>query len=225
VETNLRVERNDAHAVLTLDRPTKKNALSIALRDEISDALDDLAADDSVKVVVITGAGDTFSAGFDLSEFPRALEDEAFARTLWASSDRYHHALLRFPVPTIAAVNGAALAGGFDLAVCCDLRVAATTARFAHPEYTFGDVVYSPLADLVGGAIARELCLTGRAIDATEALALHLVNTVTEPTDLTDTVLEMVARIERAPRANLVRTKAKAVARLGFGSERATLDL
>lgn len=225
METNLRVERNDAHAVLTLDRPTKKNALSTALRDEISDALDDLAGDESVKAVVITGAGDTFSAGFDLSEFPRALEDEAYARTLWASSDRYHHAVLRFPVPTIAAVNGAALAGGFDLAVCCDLRVAATTARFAHPEYTFGDVVYSPLADLVGGAIARELCLTGRVIDATEALALHLVNAVTEPAVLMDTVLEMVARIERAPRANLVRTKAKAVARLGFGAERATLDL
>ena len=225
METNLRVERNDAHAVLTLDRPTKKNALSTALRDEISDALDDLAGDESVKAVVITGAGDTFSAGFDLSEFPRALEDEAYARTLWASSDRYHHAVLRFPVPTIAAVNGAALAGGFDLAVCCDLRVAATTARFAHPEYTFGDVVYSPLADLVGGAIARELCLTGRAIDATEALALHLVNAVAEPAGLMDTVLEMVARIERAPRANLVRTKAKAVARLGFGAERATLDL
>ena len=225
MDTNLRVERNDAHAVLTLDRPTKKNALSIALRDEISDALEDLTADESVKAVVITGAGDTFSAGFDLSEFPRALEDEAYARTLWASSDRYHHALLRFPVPTIAAVNGAALAGGFDLAVCCDLRVAATTARFAHPEYTFGDVVYSPLADLVGGAIARELCLTGRAIDATEALALHLVNAVTEPAVLIDTVLEMVARIERAPRANLVRTKAKAVALLGFGAERATLDL
>jgi enoyl-CoA hydratase len=225
VGTNLRVERSEAHAVLTLDRPTKKNALSIALRDEISDALDDLAADESVKAVVITGAGDTFSAGFDLSEFPRALEVETFARTLWASSDRYHHALLRFPVPTIAAVNGPALAGGFDLAVCCDLRVAATTARFAHPEYTFGDVVYSPLADLVGGAVARELCLTGRVIDATEALALHVVNTVAEPAALMDTALDMAARVERAPRANLVRTKAKAVARLGFGTERETLDL
>ena len=92
-------------------------------------------------------------------------------------------------------------------------------------EYTFGDVVYSPLADLVGGAIARELCMTGRTIDATEALALHLVNAITEPAVLMDTVLEMVARIERAPRANLVRTKAKAVARLGFGTERTTLDL
>ena len=73
MDNNLRVERNDSHAVLTLDRPTKKNALSIALSEEISDALEDLAADESVKAVVITGAGDTFSAGFDLSEFPRAL--------------------------------------------------------------------------------------------------------------------------------------------------------
>ena len=76
--------------------------------------------------------------------------------------------MLRFPLPTVAAVNGPALAGGFDLAVLCDLRVAATTARFAHPERTFGDVVYGPLHDLVGGAVARELCFTGRVVDATD---------------------------------------------------------
>jgi enoyl-CoA hydratase len=221
----LRVEHGDGHAVLTLDRPAKKNALSTALRDELSDTLETLSVDESVKALVITGAGDTFSAGFDLAEFPRSLEDEAYARTLWKSSDRYHHAVLRFPVPTIAAVNGAALAGGFDLAVCCDLRIASTEARFAHPEYTFGDVVYAPLADLVGGAIARELCLTGRSVDAHEALALHLVNAVVEPDALMDAARAMAERIGRAPRVNLVRTKAKAVDRLGFGVERATLDL
>jgi enoyl-CoA hydratase len=223
--TDLRVERADGYAILTLDRPEKKNALSIAVRDEISDALAELARAEDVKAVVITGSGDTFSAGFDLGEFPRALEDDAYARTLWASSDRYHHAVLRFPVPTIAAVNGPALAGGFDLAVCCDLRVAASTATFAHPEFTFGDVVYAPLADLVGGAVARELCLTGRVIDAQEAYELHLVNTVVEPAALMDTTLDIVTRICRAPRPNLARTKAKAVARLGFGTERPTLDL
>ncbi|MGH8976734.1 MAG: enoyl-CoA hydratase/isomerase family protein [Acidimicrobiia bacterium] len=222
---DLRVEHGGEHAILTLDRPAKKNALSTALRDEMSDALETLAADASVKALVITGAGDTFSAGFDLSEFPRSLEDEAYARALWASSDRYHHAVLRFPVPTIAAVNGAALAGGFDLAVCCDLRVASTTARFAHPEYTLGDVVYAPLADLVGGAIARELCLTGRTVDAREALALRLVNAVVEPDALMGAARAMVERIMCAPRENLVRTKAKAVDRLGFGVERLTLDL
>src|SRR5262245_65499957 len=120
-------------ATITLARPEKKNALSIALRDEVSDAIDTLGRDDSVKAVVITGAGNVFSAGFDLKEF-RDLGDPEHARRLWASSDRFHHTVLTCPVPTIAAVNGPALAGGFDLAILCDLRVAATTASFAHPE-------------------------------------------------------------------------------------------
>ena len=88
------------------------------------------------------------------------------AERLWPSSDRYHRTCLDFPLPLIAAVNGPALAGGFDLAVMCDIRVAAEEAAFAHPEISFGDVVYGPLHDLVGGAVARELCLTGRRIDA-----------------------------------------------------------
>jgi enoyl-CoA hydratase len=164
-------EPADGVVVLTLERPEKKNALSIAVRDEMSDALDRLAENEDVKVVIITGAGDVFSAGFDLREFER-LDDDEFTRTLWASSDRWHRTLIEFPLPTIAAVNGAALAGGFDLAVMCDMRVAADTARFAHPEMTFGDVVYGPLHDLVGGAVARELCFTGRQVDAPEALRL-----------------------------------------------------
>src|SRR5207249_2198098 len=161
---------SDGVARLTLDRPDKRNALSIALRNEISDALDGLADDERVRCVVITGAGSTFSAGFDLGEFESSDPDVQAA--IWESSDRYHHTVLCFPLPTIAAVNGPALAGGFDLAVMCDIRIAATTARFAHPEREFGDVVYAPLHDLVGGAVARELCLTGRAVDAAEALRL-----------------------------------------------------
>jgi enoyl-CoA hydratase/carnithine racemase len=120
-------------ARLTLERADKRNALSIALRDAVSDALDALAADEDTRAVIITGAGTVFSAGFDLREFETAAGDAAFAERLWASSDRYHRAVLHFPLVTIAAVNGPALAGGFDLAVCCDLRVASTTARFAHP--------------------------------------------------------------------------------------------
>jgi len=223
VTDELLVDRRDAHVVLTLNRPDKRNALSIRLRDAISDALDALAGDESVKCVVFTGAGPVFCAGFDLSEFPRAAEDEDFGRVLWASSDRYHDTVLRFPLPTIAAVNGAALAGGFDLAVLCDLRIAATSARFAHPERTFGDVVYGPLHDLVGGAVARDLTIGGRELSAADALAVHLVNEVTD--DLDAATAATVERVCAAPRDVLLRTKAKALARAGFAPGSTTLEL
>ena len=221
----LLVGRGDGFATLTLNRPAKRNALSVELRDAISDALDDLATDAEIKAVVITGAGTVFSAGFDLSEFDRAAGDADFGRELWASSDRYHDTVLRFPLPTIAAVNGPALAGGFDLAILCDLRIASTTARFTHPERTFGDIVYGPLHDLVGGAVARELTIGGREVDAQQALELHLVGEVVPPEVLMDATRATVERIVAAPREVLMRTKAKALRRAGYAAGTATLDL
>lgn len=221
---HIRVETSSAGvATITLTRPEKKNALSIALRDEVSDALDALAGDPAVKVIVVTGAGDFFSAGFDLKEF-RDLGDPAHAERLWASSDRFHHAVLSCPLPTIAAVNGPALAGGFDLAILCDLRVAASTASFAHPEIAFGDVVYGPLRELVGGAVARELALTGRTVDAAEALALRLVSSVVPPEELRAEVERWTALILQAPRELLLRTKQKVIRHAGAHAAR-TLDL
>ena len=218
------VDGERAAGWITLSRPERKNALSSAVRDEVSDALDALAADERVKSVVVTGAGDVFSAGFDLGEFRDAFADESFAASLWASSDRFHHALLTFPLPLVAAVNGPALAGGFDLAVCCDMRIAADTARFAHVEYTFGDVVYGPLREIVGGAMARELSMTGREIGAAEALAVRLVNRVVAPGDLADAARRTTEAIAAAPRAHLLRTKAKAIERAAVPLV-ATLDL
>jgi enoyl-CoA hydratase len=211
-------------ALVTLDRPDRRNALSVALRDQVSDHLDELAADESVRVLVIAAAGPVFSAGFDLREFERAMEDPQFGEELWASSDRYHRRVLTFPLPSIAAVGGPAVAGGMDLAVMCDLRVASTTASFSHPEYTFGDVVYGPLRDLVGGARARELCMTGRVLDAQEALAIGLVNAVVEPDRVIDRALEMAGAVAAAPRAMLLRTKEKVLRQSGVVAG-ATLDL
>jgi enoyl-CoA hydratase/carnithine racemase len=210
----------DGVATITLNRPEKRNALSIAVRDAVSDALDGLAVDEGAKVVVVTGTGDVFSAGFDLREFEQPeLGDE-----LWASSDRFHRAWLQFPLPTVAAVNGPALAGGFDLAVMCDIRVASDTARFAHPELSFGDVVYGPLHDLVGGSVARELCLTGRAMGAAEALTAGLVSAVVPPGGLAGCAAETAAAIARAPRDVLLRTKAKFIRRAHVVTDK-TLDL
>jgi enoyl-CoA hydratase len=216
----LRTAPTDGVASLTLNRAEKKNALSIALRDEMSDALDALAGDDAVKTVVITGAGDVFSSGFDLREF----QQPEVSDQLWASSDRFHATVLQFPLPLVAAVNGPAIAGGFDLAVMCDLRVAADTARFAHPEIEFGDVVYGPLHDLVGGAVARELCFTGRVVEAHEAEALRLVSSVVPTSELMDEVGRFTDQILRAPRDVLLRTKAKAVRRAAVVRDK-TLDL
>jgi len=212
-------------AVVTLNRPERRNALSVALRDEIVDRLGLLEGEPDLKVVVITGAGPVFSAGFDLGEFDEAARDAAFADRLWASSDRYHHAVATFPLVTLAALNGPAVAGGMDLAVLCDLRVAATTTRFSHPEYTFGDVIYGPLADIVGGGLARELCLSGRQLTATEALAAHLVSAVVEPADVLGCALALAEKVALGHGPSLQRTKAKAVARSGLSRESATLDL
>lgn len=210
-------------ATITLNRPDKRNALSIALRDEVSDALDALAVDPAVKCVIVTGAGATFSAGFDLKEFQRAGEP-GFGDKLWASSDRFHRRCLTFPLPMIAAVNGPALAGGFDLAVMCDVRIAAESARFAHPEVTFGDVVFGPLEAIVGGAVARDLCFSGRTVESAEALALRLVSQVVPDEELPQEAREYAALVARGPREVLLRTKAKAIARAAVVRER-TLEL
>lgn len=198
-------------AWLTLNRPEKRNALSIALRNEVVDALEVLASDEEVKTVVLTGAGDVFCAGFDLGEF--RLAGPGDQQRLWESSDRFHAACLSFPLPLVAAINGPAIAGGFDLAVMCDLRIAAETARFAHPEQEWSDVVYGPLQDLVGGGVARDLCFTGRSVDAGEALALGLVSKVVPAADLSAEAGEMAAAVARAPREVLLRMKAKAIRR------------
>jgi enoyl-CoA hydratase/carnithine racemase len=214
---------DDGVAVLTLNRPEKKNALSIALREEAVAVLGRLAGDEAVKALIVTGSGGCFSAGFDLREF--AVADPGHQERLWRSSDQFHHAVHRFPVPVIAAVDGIAYGGGFDLAVLCDLRVATQRAAFAHPEAAHGPVVYGPLHDLVGGAIARELVLTGREVGAAEALRLHLVTEVTGPGELTERALALARQVSRAPREVLLRNKAKFTSRSGISPGTPTLDL
>ena len=214
---------HDGIGVITLNRPEKKNALSIALREEAVALLGRMADDETLKALVITGSGGCFSAGFDLREF--TLTDPAHIERIWQSSDRFHHAVHRFPLPVIAAVDGIAYAGGFDLAVLCDVRIATHRATFAHPETALGPVVYGPLHDLVGGAIARELVLTGREIDAREALRLHLVTELTDPGELMDRALSLARRVAQAPREVLARNKAKFIARSAISPETPTLDL
>jgi enoyl-CoA hydratase len=210
-------------AIITLNRPDKKNALSIGLRDKVTALLHQLSGDQRVKVVIITGRGGCFSAGFDLTEF--AVTDPAHQQRLWESSDRFHHVIHRFALPVIAAVDGIAYGGGFDLAILADLRVATHRARFAHPEARLGPVVYAPLHDLVGGATARDLVLTGRALSAEDALRLHLVTEVTGPGELESRALALAHQIAQAPRDVLIHNKKKFIARSAIDPATPTLDL
>ncbi len=167
-------------AVLTLNRPEKRNALSRALRDEIVERLDDLSKNGDARAVVLTGAGPVFCAGFDRSEFAGGGMAEVFA-----DATEYHRRVFTFPKPLIAAVNGPALGGGCDLAAMCDFRLAASSAVFGQPQVRFGAAAaYELMRAVVGAGAAREMCLTGRTLEAEEALRIGLVNRVLGADDL-----------------------------------------
>ncbi len=198
----LLIEKKDKVALVTLNRPEKRNALSIALRNEIDSCLAELEADDEVSVVVIAAEGPAFCAGFDTSEF--ASREPEHMKAVGESSGRYHRRLADFPKPLVAAVNGPAMGGGMDLAVLCDVRIAAANAAFAHPEIKFGaPSLYGPLKDIIGGGLARDLCLTGRRVDAQEALRIGLVSQVVPPDQLLDTALAVARTIAEAPLGTL----------------------
>ena len=206
----VRVTRSESGiAGLTIDRAAKRNALSIQVRDEMSDALDELGADESVSVVILDSTGPVFCAGFDLGEF----EDPDVQDRLWASSDRWHETLRSFPLPLIASIQGPAFAGGFDLATMCDLRIAARSATFRRPELVFGVGIYSVLADLVGGAVARELSMTQRTLSAEEAFGLHLLSRVVADDDLADATLALAREVTSCAPGALRHAKSMAIAR------------
>ena len=198
-------------AVITLNNPPV-NGLGLATRQGIVDALATAEDDAAVKVVVITGSPPVFSAGFDLREFEAAQTDEDLNRRLWASSDRWHRTLRTFPLPLIASINGAALAGGFDLATMCDLLICSTSAFFGRPEIGFSPPIYSIVHDLLGGALARELAFTDRRIDAPEAARLGLVSKVVPDDELADATRAWADQVLKAPVEGLRHSKAMAIA-------------
>jgi enoyl-CoA hydratase len=184
-------------AVITLNRPEVKNALSRQLREDIKACLTILADDADAKVAVLTGAGTTFCAGFDLKELA-----EGDAAHIFADAEAYHRAVHTFAKPIIAAVNGAALAGGMDLAAMCDLRIAAEEASFGQPQVRMGvPAAYNLIRTVVPEATARRLCLTGARINAAEALAAGLVSAVSPIDQLMDDALTLATQIAASPAA------------------------
>jgi len=189
------LEEADGAALLTLNRPDKRNALSRTLRQEIVEQLGALEKRNSVRAVVLTGAPPAFCAGFDRSEFAGSGMAEVFAE-----ATEYHRQVYTFAKPLIAAVNGPALGGGCDLAAMCDFRLASSRAVFGQPQVRFGaTAAYDLMRAVLDPGAAREMCLTGRGYDAQEALAMGLVNRVVAPDELLDAARTVAREIAALP--------------------------
>jgi enoyl-CoA hydratase len=183
---------------LVLNRPDKLNAISVELREALDVAIAEAVADDRVRVIVIAGAGRAFCAGYDLSE---AAPDSAWGwREVLARDVAATMAIWRCPKPVVAQVHGYALAGGLELAMACDLIVAAEDAQLGEPEIRFGSAPVTLLMPyLIGQKKTRELLMTGDLIDGVEAHRIGLVNRVVPVERLADEVDGLADRLARVP--------------------------
>jgi enoyl-CoA hydratase len=184
--SSLIYDYEDQIALLTLNRPAKRNALSGELLSELSEAFGRLASDDHLRVLILTGTGDAFCAGTDISELTDLTAGEA--SEVSSRGQQLCDVIESFPVPVIAAVNGFAAGGGCELALACHLRVASTNARFSLPETGLGLIpAYGGTQRLsrdIAVARALEMMLAGSELDANSALQLGLLNRVVEPNEL-----------------------------------------
>ena len=204
----------DGVAQITLNRPDRGNGVVPEMAAELIDALNILEADTAIRVLVVTGAGKQFCAGADLVEFQKYLieqhaqsQEPYNARVLWPVTQRF----VTCRLPIIAAINGGATAGGLDLALACDIRIASTAAKMGETYIKLG---LNPgnggtyfLPRLVGSGMAAEMALTGDIVDAERGLALGWVNHVVEPAALIETAVTLAARIAERPRLAIEATK------------------
>lgn len=213
-ETILLDRPADGVACITLNRPERGNGVVPEMARDLLDALNAIEVDTSIRILVLTGAGKQFCAGADLVEFADYLEhhqartQEPYnARVLWPVTQR----LVTSRLPVVAAINGGATAGGLDLALACDIRIASATAKMGETYIKLG---LNPgnggtyfLPRLVGSGMAAEMALTGDLFDAERALAIGLVNRVVAPEALMDEAVALAARIAERPRLAIEATK------------------
>lgn len=198
-------KKDDGVGWMILNNPERHNAISLEMWDAALEIMADFAADPSVRVMVLTGAGGkAFASGADISKFKdERQEADALAR-YQATTQKAYATLQGMSIPTIAMVRGYCIGGGTALAVCCDLRVCTDNARFGIPAARLG-LGYGlqraiPLVDLVGPAFAKEMFFTGRQFDAREAERMGLVNRVVADDQIEATVQQMARTIaENAP--------------------------
>ena len=219
--TNILVSVDDHIATLTVNRPKVRNALNLETVNECHAALAELASNADVGVLIVTGAGESsFVSGADIND----IKARGLADGLAAINSSLFAAVERFPRPTIAAVNGYALGGGCELALACDIRIAADTAKFGQPELGLGIIpgagATQRLPRIVGMGWAKHLVLTGEIIDARQALAIGLVTSVEPASQLQIRVRELARRILRQGplAARLAKLALNAAARVDLDS-------
>ena len=215
---NILIKKIDGNvAVLTLNRPKQANALNRELFVRLKKELDALKWDDDIQVVVIAGSGEkAFCAGIDLKERAKKSEHEMF-RERETVIRPFYVTLGDFPKPTIASLNGAALGGGAELALTCDLRVASPGARFAQSEIKWGMIPScgscQRLRLIVGVGVAKEIILTGRTLEAEEAFRLRIYNRVVPVEKLSEETMNLAEEISGNP--SIAVKQAKKVIDLG----------
>jgi enoyl-CoA hydratase/carnithine racemase len=196
----------DGVAVVTLDRPPV-NAFSRVMLDELASVAHTLTDDATVRAVVVAGAGKAFAAGADITEFG----DQDAARDIEQHFRTAFDGVAAIPRPVIAALHGVALGGGLELALACDLRIAADTARVGQPEILLGIIPGAGgtqrLARLVGPARAKDLVWSGRQVTADEALAIGLVDRVVPAAELLDAAIAEAAALAAGPTIAIAQAK------------------
>jgi len=207
---NLATQNKGAIRILTLNRPEKRNALDTALSRALLEALRAADGDETVRCVVLTGAGPAFCAGADLSEF-KGLSDPQAAETRAELTMQLHLAFSKMVTPVVTAINGPAMGGGAGLAIAGDLAVMAQGAKLGYPETKHGIVAAIVMANLVrqvGRKAAFELVALGEPIDAKRALALGMVNRVVTKASLMKAALALAAQLAAVSKPAMAQTKA-----------------
>ena len=201
--STIRFERRGAIAWVILNRPAQLNAYNVAMRDDLDQIMDALHDDSEVRAMVMAGAGPAFSTGGDLSEFgtapsPIVARWVRFRRDVWGK-------LAALPIPTIAAVHGFTVGGGLEMALLCDFTIAADDTRICLPETGLGMIPgvggTQTLARRAGLGRGLELCLTGRWIDAREAMVIGLVDELVPAAALRRSAAQLARRLAAMPRA------------------------
>jgi enoyl-CoA hydratase/carnithine racemase len=210
--SNVAWDINESDASVTLNRPEARNALTWDMYDALVEACDTAEANPNVRVLIIRGSGGAFAAGTDISqfrEFDGGDDGVAYERRLDAVIDRIE----RLSIATIAEIDGAAAGGGCAIAMACDLRICSERARFGVPvARTLGNCLSmantARMIDLIGPALTRDLLLTGRMIDARDAMAAGLASAIVPTAELEQETFKIAAELSTRARSTIVATKA-----------------